>query len=216
MFHLKYIPWVVIDVVTFQEGQKLVFETPLLMVLLLLLYVVPHGWRLGMTHCECTIASLPSEFLLGPLFVVDPLGRTSLDVLKHLRNSYGLVESSQNVDVICRTANFQKLTFLASDDSTDVRVEVVLQTLVNAWDSIFRAEDDVIRETGVGAHGRFPHTIRRYTISIVPLGLLSVVWSVPQVETWGYLPLSLRDILQIPPGPHGPKGLIGTVGHVVS
>ena len=82
MFRFEYISWVVIDVVAFQEGHELVFEIPLLMVRLLLLYVMSHGWDLGMTYCECTIADLPFEFLLGPLIIVDPLGRTSLDVLK--------------------------------------------------------------------------------------------------------------------------------------
>ena len=32
-------------------------------------------------------------------------------------------------------------------------------------------------------------------MSVVPLGLPSTIGSQPQVKTWGYLPLSLRDIL---------------------
>ena len=49
-------------------------------------------------------------------------------------------------------AKNSSFAFLALDDSADVRVEVVFQSVVDAWFSVFGAEDDVIREAGVGAH----------------------------------------------------------------
>ena len=81
VFCFKYIFWIVVDIVTFQDGQELVLEILLLMVLLLLLYILPDSWNLGLTHRKCTIASLPFESHLRFLLIVDPFGRTSFDVL---------------------------------------------------------------------------------------------------------------------------------------
>ena len=74
VFRFKYVFWVVVDVMPFQESQEFVLETLLLVVFFLLLYVPPHGWHLGLTYRECTIASLPLESVSRLLLIVDPLG----------------------------------------------------------------------------------------------------------------------------------------------
>ena len=62
------------------------------------------------------------------------------------------VESCQKVDVICRTTDFQGLASFASDDSTDVWVEIASQCRIDSRESVLCAEYDVICETGVRAH----------------------------------------------------------------
>ena len=42
---------------------------------------------------------------------------------------------------------------------------------------------------------RLFHVVLMCLMSVVPLGLSSNIGSQPQLKTWGYLPLSLRDIL---------------------
>ena len=93
------------------------------------------------------------------------------------------MESCQNVDVICRTANFQELAFFASDNSTDVRVEIASQNRIDAWDTVLGAEYDVIREASVRAHWTLFVAIVACLASVVPSGLCISFRSLPQVET---------------------------------
>lgn len=69
------------------------------------------------------------------------------------RNHFGpLAVKAVDQFRINRTANLQEFAFFAADNSADVRVKLAFQRFIDAWNSVFGAEDDVIGEAGVGAH----------------------------------------------------------------
>ena len=133
----------------FQHGQKLVFKTQLAVVLLLRLDVLPDRGHLGHADGERAVAGLPFKFHLKSLLAVYPFRRVSFDVLQHLRNGDGRAEARQDVDVVRSAANLDEVSLFASDNTADVREQIVSQPSINAWFSVLGAEDDVVGKAGV-------------------------------------------------------------------
>ena len=93
VFSFEYVSQVIIDVMPFQHGQKLVFKTQLAVVLLLRLDVLPDRGHLGHADGERAVAGLPFKFYLQSLLAVYPFRRISFDVLQHLRGRRSSGES---------------------------------------------------------------------------------------------------------------------------
>ncbi len=120
MLGLKHILGVVIDSVTFQYGQELVFECAILVMLFLLSDVLRHGWYLRLTDRKGSVTSLPFESSAGLLFIVYPFGRVTLDVFQHFRYGNRRAEACQDVDVIFNAAKLDQVHLLSANDTADV------------------------------------------------------------------------------------------------
>ena len=118
------------------------------MVLYLVRNVLLHLGQLRRTHGKRAITLLPREFVYPAL--MNPRGRTALDLPNHVSQCVGCLQSGQNVDMVScptnRTCNGAKVTCNAAD----VSMQFLTLRLRNDPAAAFRAKHDVVVKTYMG------------------------------------------------------------------
>src|SRR5438876_677120 len=102
------------------------------------------------THAERAIARLPGERTPFRKRVMDPTRRAGLDGPQCLGNGQLLVQTNQKMNVVRHAAGREEQAVRAAEDAADVFIEAWLEVGGYRGQSIFRAEDEVIVQGGVG------------------------------------------------------------------
>ena len=110
--------------------------------------VINHRFTLGTTHRKRAIARLPRKAAVG--FGVGPFGGIALDAAHHFGNGNRVRHSSENVDVIGRAIDDERVAAFAVDDSGYVLVKILLAGLSDERLPEFGGKHNVKQNVGEG------------------------------------------------------------------
>ena len=96
------------------------------------------------------VSGLPGEAGLVGKGLMNPFERVRFDDPQNVGHGTLLVQRDQQMNVIRHTTGSDQGTFFSTQDAAEIFMEARLKTGRQGWDSVFRAEDDVTRETGEG------------------------------------------------------------------
>ena len=120
------------------------------MVFLLPLDVVHHDRNLRLADREATVSGLPCEGLGASVSFAHPFGRDGFDPLRYISERMCCAEADQEMNMVRHSScGKQNSTLLAHDPSKAI-VEVISKVRSDERQAVFRTEDDVIAELGIG------------------------------------------------------------------
>lgn len=131
-----------------EKRHEFLLEGNLPMVFFLVGDVFLHLNQIGMAHAERAIADLPCERLLARKILVNPAGRIRLQRAHQIGQRMFRRQRRQNVDVIRRAVDDERLAVMRADDAAEIGKETGFQIRVEQWPPVFRAENNVRQEMG--------------------------------------------------------------------
>ena len=140
------IAFVVIDLVAYQQREKLLLECLSLVVLPLILDVGDHVLELRLAHSEGSVTILPCKTGERGELGVNPGGRTAFDQLRGFGGCHCCGSAQQNMDVIIDAADFKRLHPVLACDSSQKCPDSLLDIRSDPEFSKFCAENDVVMQ----------------------------------------------------------------------
>ena len=101
-----------------------------------------------MTDTESAIAGLPGKGFLVWKILVNPAGRICLQLAHQIRQRMFCRERCQNMNVIRRAVNDERLAVVCVDDAAEIGEKTRFQIRVEQWPAFFRAENNVRQQMG--------------------------------------------------------------------
>src|SRR6266480_1852833 len=147
---LENVSLVVFDLVLLQKRDQFLFEGHLPMMFLLLCDIIQNRLLLRMTYAERRVARLPRKRLFLRKLAMNPAAGVCLDLAHDLRQCGFCGQRKKNMNVIGRTVDEQCSSAKLTDNTAQVRKQARLEFRVHRRCAVFRAENNVKQQVGVG------------------------------------------------------------------
>jgi len=106
--------------------------------------VIPNSIELRLAHGESSVSVLPCERGQVREALFDPVRRTPFDKLNRFGQSHAGGNRNENVNVVCHSANFERLHSVLARDAAEKRPEPLANRFDEPGLTVFRAEDEVV------------------------------------------------------------------------
>ena len=161
------VPFIVFDVMTFQEGEEFFLKTPHAMVFVLACDVCLHLVQVGLAYAKGAVAGLPREGAQIRACLMDPGRGIALDVTDHIGNRRLFSQRYQEMHVVRHSACGDQDISLAAANAGDVFSQPRGQGAFDKRFAILRAEDHVTVHADEGLGHR---ATLRGMITVAPCG----------------------------------------------